>query len=171
LGAQKDKRMKILLAIDDSEFSRAAVSTVIREFRPTAAEVHVLHVIEPLRLAPPLVGSGVGPSVPGDFIGVVEGWLDKAESLLSQTAGRLESAGFRVTTSVNEGDARTQILDFAEKWKPNLIVVGSHGRRGLDRFLLGSVSEAVAHHAHCSVQIVRPSGTLGPPDTAPGAEA
>lgn len=163
--------MKILLAIDDSDFSRAAVSTVIKEFQPGAAEVHVLHVVEPLRLAPPLVGAGVGPSVPGDFIGVVEEWLDQAEGLVLQTRGLLESAGFRVTTSVSEGDAKTQILNFAENWKPNLIVVGSHGRRGLDRFLLGSVSEAVARHAPCSVQIVRPSAPPIPADAAPGAKA
>jgi nucleotide-binding universal stress UspA family protein len=163
--------MKILLAIDDSECSRAAVNTVIKEFRPAAAEVHVLHVVEPLRLAPPLVGAGVGPSVPGDFIGIVEDWLDKAESLVLQTAGCLESAGFHVTTSVSEGDARTKILDFAERWKPDLIVVGSHGRKGLDRFLLGSVSEAVARHAHCSVQIVRPNASPAPADTSPDAKA
>jgi nucleotide-binding universal stress UspA family protein len=162
--------MKILLAIDDSDFSRAAVSAVIKEFRPAAAEVHVLHVVEPLRLAPPLVGAGVGPSVPGDFIGAVEDWLDQAEGLVSQTARSLESAAFRVTTSVSEGDPKTQILNFAENWKPNLIVVGSHGRRGLDRFLLGSVSEAVARHARCSVQIVRPSAPPTLAETAPGAK-
>jgi nucleotide-binding universal stress UspA family protein len=47
------------------------------------------------------------------------------------------------------------ILDTAAKWHADLIVIGSHGRKGLDRFLLGSVSEAVARHAPCSVQIVR----------------
>jgi iron-sulfur cluster assembly accessory protein len=71
----------------------------------------------------------------------------------------LEAAGFRVNTSVKEGDARSQILEFAAAWRPDVIVVGSHGRKGAKRFLLGSVSEAVARHAHCSVQIVRSSAS------------
>jgi nucleotide-binding universal stress UspA family protein len=157
--------MKILLAIDESEFSKAAVDTVIKEFRPADVEVHVLNVVESLRLAPPYVGLGVGPSVPADFAGIIEEWLDKAETLVAENAKQLESSGFRVSASVKEGEAKREILEFAEEWQPDLIVVGSHGRRGLDRFLLGSVSDAVARHAHCSVQIVRPS----PPAAASNA--
>jgi len=47
------------------------------------------------------------------------------------------------------------ILSAAEEWKADLIVMGSHGRRGFDRIVLGSVSETVALHAKCSVQLVR----------------
>jgi nucleotide-binding universal stress UspA family protein len=147
--------MKILLAIDDSEFSRAATNAVLREFSPVESEVHVLHVVEPLRLAPATTGFGVGPSIPADFAGTIEEWLDRAELLVSQTARTLEAAGFRVQTSVQEGHAKSEILKFAEEWRPDLIVLGSHGRRGAERFLLGSVSEAIVRHAHCSVQIVR----------------
>jgi nucleotide-binding universal stress UspA family protein len=53
------------------------------------------------------------------------------------------------------GEPRAVILDTAKTWGANLIVLGSHGRRGMDRFLLGSVSEAVAIHAHCSVEVIR----------------
>ena len=49
----------------------------------------------------------------------------------------------------------TLILKEARDWNADLIVMGSHGRQGADRFLLGSVSEAVATHAHCSVEIIR----------------
>lgn len=149
--------MKILVPIDDSNFSKAAVDSVIKQFRSTDTEVHLLHVVETLHLAPVYIGMGVGPSVPADFAGIIEQWLDKAEDLVTQNAKRLEAAGFSVATSVKEGDAKKEILDFAEQWQPDLIVVGSHGRRGFDRLLLGSVSEAVARHAHCSVQIVRPA--------------
>lgn len=146
---------KILLAVDDSEFSKAATTAVLREFRPGESEVRVLHVVEPLRLAPASTGFGVGPSVPADFAGTIEEWLDRAEVLVSEAAKTLESAGFRVSTSVLEGHAKSEILKYAEEWRPDIIVVGSHGRRGAERFLLGSVSEAVARHAACSVQIVR----------------
>jgi nucleotide-binding universal stress UspA family protein len=47
------------------------------------------------------------------------------------------------------------ILDEAEKWKVDVIVLGSHGRSGLDRMVMGSVSEAVALHAKCSVEVIR----------------
>jgi len=47
------------------------------------------------------------------------------------------------------------ILGMADSWGANLIVLGSHGRRGFDRYVMGSVSEAVALHAHCSVEVVR----------------
>jgi len=53
------------------------------------------------------------------------------------------------------GDPRPILLDEAKLWEANLIVVGSHGRHGFDRWLLGSVSEAIALHAHCSVEIIR----------------
>jgi nucleotide-binding universal stress UspA family protein len=46
-------------------------------------------------------------------------------------------------------------VDLAKEWKADLIVLGSHGRRGMDRILMGSVSENVAIHAHCSVEVVR----------------
>lgn len=146
---------KILLAIDDSEFSRAATNSVLREFPPLESEVHVLHVVEPLRLAPATTGFGVGPSVPADFAGTIEEWLDHAELLVSETAKTLENAGFSVHTSVKEGHAKSEILNFAEGWRPDVIVLGSHGHKGAERFLLGSVSEAVVRHAQCSVQVVR----------------
>ena len=53
------------------------------------------------------------------------------------------------------GDARVLLLDLAKEWNADLIVLGSHGRRGMDRMLMGSVSESVAIHAHCSVDVIR----------------
>jgi nucleotide-binding universal stress UspA family protein len=57
------------------------------------------------------------------------------------------------------GDPRVLTLDHAKEWGADLIVLGSHSRRGLDRMLMGSVSEAVARHAHCSVEVIRPLET------------
>jgi nucleotide-binding universal stress UspA family protein len=53
------------------------------------------------------------------------------------------------------GDARQVILDEAQEWPADLVVLGSHGRTGMKRVLLGSVSDSVSRHARCSVQIVR----------------
>jgi len=69
----------------------------------------------------------------------------------------LRRSGMEVSTDVpvdRESPART-ILDTAKEWNADLIVVGSHGRRGFDRIAMGSVSEALAMHAHCSVEVVR----------------
>jgi nucleotide-binding universal stress UspA family protein len=60
-----------------------------------------------------------------------------------------------LTTEVAPGDAASLLLDTARDHKADLLVVGSHGSTGLDRFLLGSVSEKVLRHAGCSVLIVR----------------
>jgi nucleotide-binding universal stress UspA family protein len=62
-----------------------------------------------------------------------------------------------VATEIRRGDARQEILDSAAEWHSDVIVLGSHGRHGLDRFLLGSVSESVVRHATCSVDVVRPA--------------
>jgi nucleotide-binding universal stress UspA family protein len=60
-----------------------------------------------------------------------------------------------VSEQLIEGDPKSQILDVAKEWKADMIVVGSHGRTGLNRFLMGSVSQGVVNHAHCSVEVVR----------------
>ena len=60
-----------------------------------------------------------------------------------------------VHTKILTGNPRNSILDEAEEWGADLIVVGSHGYTGLKRVLIGSVSLAIASHAHCSVEIVR----------------
>jgi nucleotide-binding universal stress UspA family protein len=74
-------------------------------------------------------------------------------------ARKLRASGFRVSTAVETGDTRERIIDSAERWFADLILLGSHGRRGATRFLLGSVAESVARHAPCSVEIVRaPTG-------------
>ena len=78
-----------------------------------------------------------------------------AEVFVAQTAEVLRSKGLKATTAVEQGDPKSKIIDEAEKWKADLIVLGSHGRKALDRFLMGSVSGAVARHAPCSVEIVR----------------
>ena len=140
--------MKILLANDDSKFSEAAAKSLAGQFRPQDTEVRVLQVVEPIAISePPQMSPGYYPEL--------ESQLSQAREAVDRVAKMLASAGFRVTTSVAAGDARSVILEDAAKWHADLIVLGSHGRKGLGRFFLGSVSEAVARHAHCSVQIVR----------------
>ena len=74
---------------------------------------------------------------------------------LERAAQTLRAAGFKVEAAVEKGDIREKIIDAAAAWPAGLIVIGSHGRRGVQRFLLGSVAEFVVRHAPCSVQVVR----------------
>ena len=84
----------------------------------------------------------------------------QATDLVNRVAKELQDAGFQASKTVDFGDAKTIIIDNATHWGADLIVMGSHGWKGLNRFLLGSVSDAVARHAPCSVEIVRvPSAT------------
>ncbi len=144
--------MRILLAIDDSEFSDAAVRTVIAQARPEVAEIRVLHVVEAI---PAYLARDAGPRFLTDIEAIRQDWLNWAKKLVEKFARQLRSAGFKVSTAVEEGDPKARILDAAKAWPADLVVLGSHGRTGLNRFLLGSVSDAVARHAPCSVQIVR----------------
>ncbi len=78
-----------------------------------------------------------------------------AGELVERIAKELRAAGFQASTAIEVGDIRESIIDSAAEWRSDLIVVGSHGQRGIQRFLLGSVAEFVARHARCSVEIVR----------------
>jgi nucleotide-binding universal stress UspA family protein len=146
-----EKPMKILLAIDDSKFSEAAIESVVTQFRPYDAEIRVVHVVEPPSL---LVAREMGGYDPALDAGWVEE-TNRAESLVARVAEALRAKGLRAATAVEQGDPKSEIIRMAREWPADLIVLVSHGHKGLDRFLMGSVSEAVARHAHCSVQIVR----------------
>jgi nucleotide-binding universal stress UspA family protein len=152
---------KILLAIDESPCSAAAVEAVLKQFPPQLSEVRVLHVDE-------------WPKGHADVSGLRRRSRRREPHRLdAQRAMALRrGTGFacrRPTDSreipCKDRDAprrrASRILDFAADWRPDVIGLGSHGRRGVDRFLLGSVSEGVVRHANCSVEVMR-----GAPTTA-----
>jgi nucleotide-binding universal stress UspA family protein len=149
--------MKIVLAIDGSKYSEAAVQSVIEQAQPQGTEVRVLHVVQPPSQALEFVVSAAGqvagymPTLAPEF----EAELKQAGELVAKTVGLLRSKDLTATFAVEQGDPKSKIIEVADKWRADLIVVGSHGRKGLEHFLLGSVAEAVAHHAGCSVEIVR----------------
>ena len=153
----RDLTMRLLLAIDDSKFAEAAIQAVLSQVRQDRTQVLVLHALDWSDFMPtpfPVLG------VPSIYSGhqlesVIESETQRAQDLVKTVAERLRSAGFDASISVREGDAKMVILDCATEWRADLIMVGSHGRKGVTRFVLGSVSEAVARHAQCSVEIAR----------------
>ena len=144
--------MKILLAIDDSDYSEAATRAVASQLPTQGAEVLVLRVVEPLVYSTvPQMAAGYAP----EMATRLQEELKQARESVTKAAQVLRDAGFKVDTRVVESEVRAGILDSAFDWQADLIVVGSHGRKGLQKFLLGSVAESIARHARCSVLIVR----------------
>ena len=143
--------MKILIAIDGSDFSQAALQSVIARPWPPGTDVKVLHVVEPPSLLMGREMRGFDP----EFEAVWKALREQAKHLVAKAAEKLRDAKFKVSTELVEGNPKSQIIDIANEWHADMIVLGSHGRTGLDRFLMGSVSQDVVRHAHCSVEIVR----------------
>jgi len=144
--------MKILLATDGSRYSEAATQTMGAMFRSEGTEVLVLQVVEPLVFsAPPQMARGYAP----EMAARLQDQLMLARETTSRTAEILRKAGFKADSRVVEDEIRTGILDAAGEWHADVIVLGSHGEKGLRKFLLGSVAEFVARHAQCSVVIMR----------------
>jgi nucleotide-binding universal stress UspA family protein len=78
-----------------------------------------------------------------------------AQEALSAAGKILNSAGLKSAGVALTGDAKARIIDEAKEWGADLVVVGAQGRSGIDRILQGSVSEAVAIHSHCSVEVIQ----------------
>jgi nucleotide-binding universal stress UspA family protein len=141
--------MRILVAIDDSKHSEAAINIVANYFKPQITEVKILHVLTPVVLtAPPEMSRGYAPELEQQGI--------QAHALLDKYVQQLRTAGFKVDSALENGDVRECIIDSAARWHADLILLGSHGHKGMGRLLLGSVAESVVRHAYCSVLVVRP---------------
>lgn len=141
--------MKILLATDGSKFSESATRMVIQQMRSDRAELCVLYVVEPWLVFDYELGE-IRPLKASR-----EEELKRGKGLLERIKPLVAEAGFRVTTAIEQGDPRFAIVEYAAQWKADLLILGSHGRKGLARLLIGSVAEYVARHANCSVLIVR----------------
>ena len=144
--------MKILLAIDGSKYSDATVQALTSQIRREDTQLLVLRIVEPrIYSTPPQMAVGYQP----EMAEIMKEQFQQAQESVDRAAATLRSAGFEVSTRVLEAEPRMGILDLAAEWHADLIAMGSHGRRGLQRFMLGSVAESVARSAHCSVLIVR----------------
>jgi len=145
--------MNILVAIDESAFSDAAVDSVIERSWPEGSKFKLLSVVEPFH--PEYAGwhTNYMPVA----VEAQKELVDAAKSLVNERVKKVTDAfgSASVTAEVREGYVTDTILEAAKEWPADLIVVGSHGRTGITRLLLGSVSEAVVSQAPCSVEIVK----------------
>jgi nucleotide-binding universal stress UspA family protein len=149
---------KVLLATDGSDCSVGAAHAVAAQLWPPGSVFKVLSVKELITAGNQMEGASLSSVYPASLLEELmteararaDSAIDVAKDILTRAGLTLDSGD-----SVPLGEPRSVILDTAKHWGADLIIVGSHGRRGLDRFLLGSVSEAVAIHATRSVQVVR----------------
>lgn len=132
----------ILYPTDFSERSQYALHLACSLARDYGAQLLVLYVAP----APRFHGEIVARRQEDGF---AEGLVEQLRQLLPS------EPGVRVEYLVKEGDAVAEILSVAEEWDCNLIVLGTHGRTGLGRLLMGSVAEQVVRRAPCPVLTVR----------------
>ena len=135
--------MRILLATDGSHVSLAAAQAVAESSWPEHSLVKVVNVINPVIYSLEEIGllSGKG--------------TDRAHRAIGQAIGVLRGTPLKVSGEVIAGGTERRIIERAKNWDADLIVVGTHQRRGLKRLLFGSTSDIVANRAHCSVRIIR----------------
>jgi nucleotide-binding universal stress UspA family protein len=145
--------MRILLPIDDSPYSQEALRLLLTQFQKRGTQVRVLHVVEPVTA---YFTAGMVPELVETTVSIERQRRNQAKTLLAQVVAKLRRAGWQASEALDLGDTKTVILDHADKWNANLILLGSHGLKGLGRFLMGRVSDAVIRHADCSVLVVRP---------------
>jgi nucleotide-binding universal stress UspA family protein len=142
--------MKILLAVDGSPHSQDAIDETARRPWPAGLTIRVLSVIQPY--TPPATEFALAGATLDE---IRRQQTSDAEALTARAAAAVKAGSVTTETAVREGDPRSAIVDEAEEWGADLIVVGSHGRTGLKRWVLGSVAQAVVGHAPCSVEVVR----------------
>jgi nucleotide-binding universal stress UspA family protein len=146
--------MKILLAVDGSAYSHAAVEEVAKRPWPPQSEIKVITAAE----TPVMVG--VEPWVPSPeyFEQLEKSIREAAQAVIESALLKLKTTDdktLKISSEIIPGPPRQVIVEEAERWVADLIVMGSRGLGTWNRLLLGSVSNSVVHHAKCSVEIVR----------------
>ncbi|MFQ5639793.1 MAG: universal stress protein [bacterium] len=146
------KIKKILCAVDFSEYSEQALKYAAFLSRSHGAKLILLHVIEPLHGSEQYMVLALTP------LEIKVKLKDEANNQLSALANNVKSST-KVETAVREGKAFVEIIKKAKEDRVDLIVMGSHGRTGLEHILIGSVAEKVTPKASCPVLIVKGKDT------------
>ena len=138
---------KILVAIDGSEPASHALGAALDEARVRSAEVHVVYVVE----------SGLFSSLPMDnTLEIIYSVLQKeGEEILESAKKKADAKNIPLTTHLLQGHAGSRIASLAEELGVDLIVLGSYGKSGVDRLLLGSVTDYVVQNSPVTTLVVR----------------
>jgi nucleotide-binding universal stress UspA family protein len=151
---QQEYEMKILLAVDGSDYSDAAIEEVLRRPWPSQSEIKAITAYE----TPIMVGMEPWAATPSYFDQLDKAAREGAKALIDRALEKLKTiqdTSLKISSGTIQGPPRQVIVEEAERWGADLIIMGSRGLGAWNRLLLGSVSSAVVHHAKCSVEIVR----------------
>ncbi len=145
----------VLVADDMLDDSQAALDEAVNLAKLSRGKLTIVTVVS-------VVSPSFGVPVPiGDSFAAL---LDSAAKRLEALKQRLLSEGVaEIETVLLEGNPVDRVVEFAEKHHPDLVVVGSRGLTATGRFLLGSVSDGILHHVHCSVLVVKFHAPPKPP--------
>ncbi|MFB6107213.1 MAG: universal stress protein [Haloplanus sp.] len=136
---------EILVPTDGSDASRAAIDHAIDIASKYGARVHALYVVDTASYSTLETGAEM----------VVDALREEGEEAVAEVEAAAADAGVRVRTAVVSGTAHREILGYSADNDVDLVVMGTHGRRGLDRYLLGSVTERVVRSSDVPVLTVR----------------
>jgi len=154
---------RILVAVDGSHTSNWALDEAIRLARESHGELRLVHVINTVTL-----------SSEGDFYSF-PAWLDAmhqgAEAILNEAVARANQAGVACVGKLLEIDTLgyripEMIAEEAKTWPADVIVIGTHGRNGIHRLLMGSVAEGVVRMASVPVLLIRAKNSFPSKETA-----
>jgi len=143
---------RILVPIDGSATAEAGFDEALKLGKLTGATLRLVHVVD---LVPYTTDYGFGPCYAGDLIPLIR---EAGENLLQAARSKATQAGLAVETRMLDsfsGRVSDQILDEALAWGAELIVIGTHGRRGISRLAMGSDAEQVLRQAQVPVLLIR----------------
>ena len=151
----------IVVGLDYSELSDAALERAFQlASREAKAEVHVVNVLSPLEIAQPNAPKGVLLDVEIAASQLLRYFTARLNAFSAAHSPHANPCQMRVVSHVRFDQAANAIVQLASDLAADLIVVGTHGRQGLTRFLLGSVSERVLRLAPCAVLVMRPKAVV-----------
>lgn len=145
--------LRIVLAYDGSEDADLALNELIRRNFPRSTQIHVVSSID-LRMVTAMSYMSVFAE---ELLAATHDEDDALfRKMAEQAATKLRAAGYDASAHIMEGDPKKKIIKHAEEWQADAIMAGAHGTTRAERFLMGSVSSAIASRAHCTVEIVKP---------------
>lgn len=149
---EKEKGLRILVATDGSMYARTACYSVLNRPWPPGSQIRVISVAElPASMATQW-------NEPSELVEKVDpDTKQKAQKAVDEAQKIFSGSGCELSGAVLIGNAKEVIPEEAERWNADLVVLGTHGHHGIQRILTRSVSDSVAIHAPCSVEVIRQS--------------
>lgn len=148
----QDNISRILIAVEDSPYSDQAIRYGMMLAQKMGARIAMVHADE-IPVSTPYIADPMLSETPLMIPGMMDIQEEASKNLFKRISDEY-GEGIKITKFIRVGRAQDEILAVADEYKADLIILGTHGRTGLDHFISGSVSESVARRAKCPVLII-----------------